>query len=71
MTDSNDDITSLEQELRALGWKPVEMVEPKTGVPFTRWFPPAKPSLDPEFIADNMDFPPNFENRPDSLGADY
>ena len=71
MTDSNDVITNLEQELRDLGWRPVEMVEPKTGAPFTRWFPPAKPRPDREFIAANMDFPPNFENGPDSLGADY
>ena len=33
-------ITNLEQELRDLGWQPVEMVEEHTGVPFTRWFPP-------------------------------
>ena len=74
MTDPNDAIdamTNLEQELRDLGWQPVEMVEPNTGVPFTRWFPPAKPSPDREFIADNMDFPSNFENGPDPLGADY
>ena len=77
MTDPNDAIdamTNLEQELRDLGWQPVEMVEPNTGVPFTRWFPPAKPVrqlLDREFIADNMAFLPNFENGPDPLGADY
>ena len=40
--DANDAITNLEQDLRDLGWRPVEMVEPNTGVPFTRWFPPAK-----------------------------
>ena len=47
------------------------MVEPNTGVPFTRWFPPAKPRPDQEFIADIMDFPPHFENGPDPLGEDY
>ena len=50
-------ITNLEQELRDLGWQPVEMVEEHTGVPFTRWFPPnrdASASLDlsEETIAD-------------------
>ena len=77
MTDPNDAIdaiTKLEQDLRDLGWRPVEMVEPSTGAPFTRWFPPAKPDRqlpDREFIADNMDFSPNSENRPDPRGADY
>ena len=40
--DANDAITKLEQDLRDLGWRPVEMVEPNTGVPFTRWFPPTR-----------------------------
>ena len=40
--DANDAITNLEQDLRDLGWRPVEMVEPNTGVPFTRWFPPTR-----------------------------
>ena len=69
--DASDAITNLEQELRDLGWRPVEMVEPHTGVPFTRWFPPAKPRSDRELFADNMDFPPNFENGPHPLGEDY
>ena len=43
--DAIDAITNLEQELRDLGWQPVEMVEPNTGVPFTRWFLPAKRDL--------------------------
>ena len=140
-------MTQLEQDLRALGWRPVETVEPSTGTPFTRWFPPGKPilsmylelvaeritergchedcqfpggcllrrdgaceitgqwatvrvpaganiasrkcadcgsnhspyscqghayvHLDREFISDNMDFPPNFENGPNPLGEDY
>ena len=67
--DPNDAITNLEQDLRDLGWRPVEMVEPNTGVPFTRWFPPAKP--DRQFIADNMDFPPHSEKGPHPLGEDY
>ena len=40
----------------------------------TGWFPPAKPDRqlpDREFIADNMDVPPNIENGPDPLGEDY
>ena len=68
--DANDAITNLEQELRDLGWRPVEMVEPNTGTPFTRWFPPAKANLDREFIADHMDFPPHFEKGHDPLGED-
>ena len=74
MTDPNDAIgaiTNLEQDLRDLGWRPVEMEEPNTGVPFTRWFPPAKPRLDREFIADNMDFPPHSEKGHHPLGEDY
>ena len=27
--------------------------------------------LEIEFIADNMDFPPNFENGPNVMGTDY
>ena len=66
-------ITQLEQDLRDLGWRPVKMVEPNTGAPFTRWFPPGKPipSMYREFVADNMDFPPDFENGPEPLGDDY
>ena len=64
----------LEQDLRDLGWRPVQqMVEPNTGVPFTRWFPPANPDRqlpDREFIADNMDFPPHSEKGLDPLGED-
>ena len=40
----------------------------------TGWFPPAKPDRrlpDREFIAHNMDVPPNIENGPDPLGEDY
>ena len=72
--DASDAITNLEQELRDLGWRPVEMTEPNTGVPFTRWFPPAKPVRqlpDREFIADNIDFPPHFEKGHHPLGEDY
>ena len=29
------------------------------------------PPIDREFIADNMDFPPNFDNGPNPLGSDY
>ena len=25
-----------------LGWEPVDMIEPATGWPFTRWHPPSK-----------------------------
>ena len=49
-------ITRLEQDLRALGWRPVEMVEPSTGTPFTRWFPPGKPipSMYLELVAERI-----------------
>ena len=33
-------VTNLEQDLRDLGWRPVEMIDEKSGMPFTRWFPP-------------------------------
>ena len=74
MTDPKDEIdaiTNLEQELRDLGWRPVEMVEPSAGVPFTRWFPPAKAKLDRELIADHMEFPPHSDKGLDPLGEDY
>ena len=29
------------------------------------------PGPDSAFIADNMDFPPNFENGPNVMGTDY
>ena len=66
-------ITQLERDLQADGWRPVAMKEPMTGMPFTRWFPPGKPipSMYRQFVADNMDFPPDFENGPEPLGADY
>ena len=46
MCESNETapaITQLEQDLRADGWSPVEMVEPFTGTLFTRWYPPGQP----------------------------
>ena len=51
-------ITQLEQDLRAQGWSPVEMMEPFTGTLFTRWYPPGKPtpSVYWEFEADNNGF---------------
>ena len=69
--DASDAITNLEQELRDLGWRPVEMVEPNTGVPFTRWFPPAKPRSAREFFADNMDSLPHSKKGHHPLGEDY
>ena len=41
-------------EPRALGWRPVAMIEPTTGMPFTRWFPPLKstPPVDGEIVGD-------------------
>ena len=58
-------ITQLEQDLRAMGWQPVELTEPTTRTPFTRWFPPGKPipSMYREFGADNMGFPPDKETE--------
>ena len=46
-------ITNLEQELRDLGWRPVEMIDEVSGLPFTRWIPPKsrasgdEPSVEP------------------------
>ena len=51
-------ISNLERELHALGWRPVEMMDEASGIPFTRWFPPA-----------NWDAPPsnpNFEPTDDT-----
>ena len=66
-------ITQLERDLRELGWRPVAMTEPTTGMPFTRWFPPVKSAspVDREIIGDDMDCPPNFEHGPEPLGDDY
>ena len=54
-------ITQLDQDLRAQGWSPVEMMEPFTGTLFTLWYQAGKPTLPVywEFAADHMDFPPN------------
>ena len=62
---------ALDSELHEMGWRPVMMRDEATGMPFTRWFPPAKAEIDREFTADNVDFPPNFENGPDPLAVDY
>ena len=64
-------ITNLEQELRDLGWRPVEMFDEESGAPFTRWFPPKMPPVDREFLTEHMEFPPNFENGPHPLGEEY
>ena len=66
-------ITQLEHDHQALGWRPVEMMEPTTGMPFTRWFPPVKSAspVDREIIVDDMDFPPNFEHGPQTPGDHY
>ena len=66
-------ITQLEHDLRAMGWRSVEMMEPTSGMPFTRWFPPAKSAspVDREIIVDDMDCPPNVEHGPEPLGDDY
>ena len=39
--DITAEVTNLERELRDLGWRPVEMVDEESGLPFTRWFPPS------------------------------
>ena len=67
------EITQLEHDLQAQGWRPVEMMEPTTGMPFTRWFPPVKsaPPVDREIVGDNMKLPPNFEHWPEPRGDDY
>ena len=36
-------ISNLERELQDLGWRPVEMIDETSGLPFTRWFPPVTP----------------------------
>ena len=46
--DMLDAITNLERELQDLGWRPVEMIDEESGVPFTRWFPPMKLADDSE-----------------------
>ena len=67
------EITQLEHDLQALGWRPAEIMEPTTGMPFTSWFPPVKsaPPVDREIIGDNMMRPPNFEHGPQPQGDDY
>ena len=67
------EITRLEHDLQAPGWRPVEMMEPTTGMPFTRWFPPVKsaPPVDREIVGDNMMRPPNLEHGPEPRGDDY
>ena len=69
-------ITKLEQELRDSGYRPVEMEDPETGQPFTRWFGPAKPTspvdgesapVDGEQAADNGEPLPD---QDDALGND-
>ena len=37
-----DDRDNVERELQELGWQPVLMRDQGTGLPFTRWFPPAR-----------------------------
>ena len=64
-------ITNLEQDPQDLGWRPVDMVEERTGVPFTRWFPPHAPAMDRGFMADQMDFPPNSGDGVEPLGEGY
>ena len=64
-------ITNLERELGDLGWRPVEMTDEESGMPFTRWFPPKPPPVDRELIKDHMEFPPNFANGPHPLGEEY
>ena len=54
-------ISNLERELHALDWRPVEMMDEASGIPFTRWFPPV--SWDAR-LADL-----NFEST-DGTGAD-
>ena len=67
------EITQLEHDLQAQGWRSVEMMEPTTGMPFTRWFPPVKsaPPVDREIIGGNMKLPPNVEHGPEPVGDDY
>ena len=71
--DIEPEITQLEHDLQALGWRPVEMREPTTGMPFTRWFPPVEsaPPVDREIVGDNMMRPPNFEHGTQPRGDDY
>lgn len=43
MTDPRDATSNVQQELRELGWRPMEIIDERTGISFTRWFPPPKP----------------------------
>ena len=42
MIDPQEAISNLVQDLRNQGWRPVEMVDEHTGIPFARWFPPTR-----------------------------
>ena len=52
-----ESVTQFERDLYATGWRPMEMLEPETRTPFTRWFPPVKPipPADGDAAADNLD----------------
>ena len=52
LADDYEDLARLERELHEMGWQPVMMRDELTGMPFTRWFPPAK--SDAELARDEL-----------------
>ena len=42
LSHDHDAPTRLDRELHGTGWRPFLMRDEVTGLPFTRWFPPAK-----------------------------
>ncbi len=48
-----------------MGWQPVLVCDEVTGLPFTRWFPPAKdgPAAEDRLLADDVDRAPSAETR--------
>ena len=61
----HDDPTRLERELHEKGWHPVMMRDEVTGLPFTRWSPPAKDgsAAEDRLLADDVDRAPSAETR--------
>lgn len=56
------DPTRLEREFHETGWQPVPMRDPETGMPFTRWFSPAKPDPSLDFTTNYPAIPPSYRS---------
>ena len=65
LSDNYDDPPRLERELQAKGWHPVLMRDELTGLPLTRWLPPAKDVCCPErgLSPGDADRPAGEDNR--------